>query len=73
MTFKELQRIVKFAKKSGIVKLKVDGVELEFTHEALVTRSRKPSKEAAFDPTAQYTDEQMLFWSTANADNIEAN
>lgn len=70
MTFKELQRIVKFAKKSGIVKLKLDGVELEFTHEALMTRPRKATFDTQNELKPIYTPEQELMWSAGGSPEV---
>lgn len=66
MTFKELQKVVRFAKKSGILKLKMGSTEIEFTHDALLQIPKKLGEVKAVpaDSTETYTDEQMLFWST---------
>lgn len=65
MTFKDFQKFVKFAKKQGVLKLKVEGMEIEFIHDAVMPQpSSRIQAVSMEDAKSQYTDEQMLFWST---------
>jgi hypothetical protein len=66
-------------RKLGVDSIKVDGVELHLG--AIPTKAPKASKQAAPEfaftgitedtriPSDVMTDEQMLFWSSANADS----
>lgn len=63
MTLKEFEQLVKLAKKAGILKLKMDGVEIEFDPESLHKKPRNKSTPEV-PQSSPYTDEQTLMWST---------
>lgn len=73
MDFKEFQRLVKFAKKSGIVKLKLDNVEFEFSLQALDKHPKNSGAELETIKTPQFTEMDALMWSVAGVDNTGAN
>ena len=71
MNFKELQKIVKFARKQGIIRLKMADCELELSQSAIsptkITRTIKTDNKDV-ESKSQYSDEQILFWSTQPID-----
>jgi len=72
MDFKEFQRLVKFAKKSGIVKLKLKDVEFEFSLQALDKPSKISGNQLETITTPQFTEMDALMWSVAGVGNTEA-
>lgn len=75
MDIKELRLLIKFARKQGILKLKMNGLEVELCQSAIsptkITRQTKP--EEATPPPKEYTEEDMLFWSSQPLDPGGAN
>lgn len=69
MTLKEFQRLVKFAKKSGITEFKFGDVDVKFSPDAITTNMPESFPEPAAEPLPQYTDEEMLLWSSHGGAN----
>lgn len=42
MDFKEIKKIANFARRAGVKSIKMDGLELSFKDEIILTRERKP-------------------------------
>lgn len=72
MDIKELRKLVKFARKQGILKLKMNGLEVELSQNAIspTNITRSPKLEQTEPPQKQYTENDVLFWSTQNLDPI---
>lgn len=77
MTKKELKDLIKLCKSSGVLSIKANGVELQFTHEAVspkevsvqATYEQKISELIESGPinpktNKPYTDEETLMWSS---------
>lgn len=68
MDLKEIQKLVKLAKKSGLIHIKVGDIELEFTKEAVGQRPKKIQQEEIKE---KKEDElKTLFWSVPNLDPL---
>ena len=66
---KELEKIIKFARKNGITRIKEGDVELEISTQALFPESQYKRKQLEAVPDLEvqkpYSDEDMLYWSSA--------
>ena len=61
---KDLNKLAKFARKNGITSLRIDGIEMQI-HPAYMTDNVRTKEEVPEAPlTPQYTDEQILNWSS---------
>lgn len=65
MDLKELKELIKLCKKSGLLKVKVDNVELEFAEHAVTPTTRRSKKSDSKETTVTgiYSEEDALFWS----------
>lgn len=73
INMKDLNKLAKFARKNGLTSLKVgvDGIELQF-HAAFLQQATVEDAAAQDEKMpAQYTDEQILNWSSTTY--VEAN
>jgi len=70
MTVKELRVLIKFARKQGILKLKMNGLEVELSQSAISPTkiTRQPKLVDNTPPPVKYTEEDMLFWSSQAID-----
>jgi len=70
MTLKEFQRLVKFAKKSGITEFKFCDVDVKFSPDAIQTAA-KPHEgpDVAPDILDQYSSTDVLMWSAQGPEN----
>lgn len=74
MDYKELKQIIKLAQKSGIKHLKVDGVELSFTDEAITKKPRKQKDDSqGVELKQQYSEMDALLWSVQDFGTAETN
>ena len=77
MTLKELKPLVKFAREQGILTLKMAGVELAFSPDSMFPEKKKKTEEpeAPAPQTAEenFTEEQILMWSSTPPNMGEAN
>lgn len=65
LNFKDFQRFVKFAKKQGVLRLKLGTTEIEFTHDAVTPITKKSRHlKADDDVLPQLSQEDILFYST---------
>lgn len=61
---KDLQALVKYCRKAGIASIEVDGIKL-----AIGASPKKLAAEESKEVNEKtYTDEEMLFWSSAGID-----
>ncbi len=70
---KELKRIAKACREAGIKTFKADGLELTFSDSFELPKSKETSVERyASDmiPTDEMSDEDKLFWSVGNVEDI---
>lgn len=64
---RDLNKLVKFARKNGITHLKVDGIEMHISPGHLIDGVSEQAPETEVSPTSpQYTDEQILNWSSTS-------
>lgn len=72
MNLKEIRELVKFAKKQGILKLKLPDLEIELDPQGLAprrTRTKKSDKDLQDKP--QYSDMDALLWSVPDLDPLK--
>lgn len=60
---KEIEKIIKLARKHGVLELKVGEIELKLSDHP-PKKMHKYAKDKDEAETSQPTDEEMLFWST---------
>jgi len=65
MNIKEIQKLIKIAKKSGLIHIKVGDIELDFTKEAIKKEIIQSKEELKNDPNDEMKN---LFWSVQNVD-----
>lgn len=70
INMKDLNKLARFARKNGLTSLKVDGIELQF-HSAFLAHPVTKEETQQEPLKAQYTDEQILNWSSTTY--VEAN
>jgi len=60
---KELSAVIDLCRRKGVARINISGIEMELTDSA----PTKKVKEAEQEPKVenQYTDEQLLLWSSA--------
>lgn len=78
MNLKELQKLISLCRKSGVLSIKMEGVELTLSEEQAAApkpRGKAAQKAAAEAPTrdrieleGEMTPEQLLYWSTHHTD-----
>jgi hypothetical protein len=64
---KKLRKLVKFMQKEGVLTLKMSEIELQLSQAAILPLETapdapSPSADAPQDP--EYTEEELLFWSS---------
>lgn len=62
----ELKKLIKTMRENGVLKLKTEGIELELAPESLFPNKRVPDTMplSSIKTQKQYTDEQILMWSS---------
>lgn len=69
---KEISKIVDLCHKKGVLELKIDGIEIKLSPSFEPPKSnykKKKDQETTEEVTThQYTDEEMLLWSSAPAE-----
>ena len=63
-TLKELRALIKLCRSSGIEAIEVDNIKFQLKDKPEKLKTEELVKES----TKQYTDEDMLFWSSGNVD-----
>jgi hypothetical protein len=82
LTLVELRKITKFARSQGILRLKTQDIEIEFSPDAIFPSKRRPTRlsqmlqtrpEGGIElPNPPYTDEEILLWSSPALDPGES-
>lgn len=74
MTFKEIQKLIKFAKKQGLSELNIDGLMFKFAESPEKQGSLQNSTVTELPPEDSQaimpSDSDLLFWSTDAFDQI---
>lgn len=68
----ELQALIAFAKEQGMPWIEVDGVKMPVPIAKPQYEANPESPEIPSDPTSDYTEEEILFYSTPYFDEIQA-
>lgn len=67
MDFKEIQKLIKLAKKSGLINIKVGDVELNFTPEAVKPKLSASSSSDEIK-TEKHDEMAAILWSVQDID-----
>lgn len=68
----ELQGLFQLARDNGCPWIEVDGVKLPVPQLRAAPTQDPVSPEIFSDPSAEYSDEEVLMWSTSRFDDIQA-
>lgn len=61
---KELKNLIALCKREGIKSIEIAGMKLEFNPYSLPQKKSKTKEDDQIITENQYTDEEILFWST---------
>lgn len=67
MLIKDVEKLIKLAKKQGLTKLKVGDVEFEFDPGHIPSPRGRPKKDSKEEMIPQYSEEDTLLWSVQQA------
>lgn len=68
----ELKALFAFARENGCPWIEVDGVKLPVPEIRSQAPAPQESPQIFSDPCSEYTDEEILFWSTPTFDDLQA-
>lgn len=72
MELKEIQALIKFVKKQGILKFKSGDLEIELSPDSIIRkRTKRELKEKPSELKPQYSEDQILMWSVPDLDPLK--
>lgn len=73
MDTKQLKKLVSFARKNGVLRIKTADFEVELSPQALFPQRQSHNKASAkpdLIPTDSYSADEVLFWSAGNGEDF---
>lgn len=64
-SIKDLEQVIKLCRRTGVEAIEIDGVKLSLgTPPQRITRKSSESQDNSLDSAPEYSDEQLLMWSS---------